>query len=45
LAVFGLVGFVSAHLRWFGVAFLLSGALLLGAANMAVWGTVAQKWE
>lgn len=38
LAVFGLVDFVSQWRPYFGAVFLLSTALLLGAALVPVWG-------
>jgi Super-infection exclusion protein B len=43
LAVFGLVGFVSQWRPYFGAVFLLSTALLLGAALVSAWGMVKQK--
>jgi hypothetical protein len=41
--VFGLVGFVSQWRPYFGVAFLLSSALLLGTAVVSAWGVVNRK--
>jgi hypothetical protein len=43
LSVFGIAGLVSDYRPWFGMAFLLSTALLLSAAIMAVWGVVKRK--
>jgi len=45
LFVFGLVGFVSDYRSWFGLAFLLSTALLLSAAIMAMWELAKRKWD
>jgi hypothetical protein len=43
--VFGLVDFVSDYRPYFGVVFLLSLALLLGAAIVAAWERMQQKRE
>ncbi len=45
LAIFGVVGFVSDYRPWFGVAFLLSTALLISAAIVAGYGWAKQKRE
>ena len=45
LVVFGLVGFVADYRPWFGVAFLLSTALLLSAAFTALYGWAKAKRE
>jgi hypothetical protein len=43
LSVFGLVGFVSQWRPYFGAVFLLSTALLLGAAVLSAWEMVKHK--